>query len=267
MTNNFQSSIRLSLEELSVVIGLIGFPEVAKGLLYGQLGEISEDEEKGRLYAANHTLLAKDILKTQGSQTRLSEIIVRLVSPLISNEYSIRGSLGGAGRAEEVLTYYVRGEKLVEHRLILGVVNELTYIKSSEGIAEGYSHFFDIEKCELFDCASFSISSSQLEEAKSKAATAEDNAHSFLIKAGVPDKAGQLLAEDLHQPDYRGSVIRVSSVENQALNSDEGYLLLKGMSGRAWLMDIQIDNDKPILNIEPASQNAISVATQALLHK
>ena len=59
-TNNESLELRLALEEVVVLLNLMGHPQLARETLHALTGLITPDEERGRLLTANRTLLVFD---------------------------------------------------------------------------------------------------------------------------------------------------------------------------------------------------------------
>lgn len=64
--------LRLSLEEVVVLLNLMGHAQLAGETLRALVGPIAPDEMRGRLLAANRSLLARGIFKLAGDNCRLT---------------------------------------------------------------------------------------------------------------------------------------------------------------------------------------------------
>lgn len=258
--------LTLSLEEVAVVLSLLGYPEVAKGLLVTQLGEISADEERGRLLAANHSLLAKNILYLQGDKIRMEPPYAQLLGFLTTNDYALRGTIRQIGQPEQILNFYARGERLVEHRITHGVVHTFREVSDVEKALDACISFLGMESDAPFAAASFTLTNAQIEEARSLAAEQAEIAFNYLHELGAPKESARLFAEDLGQQKMRAAVLRVNVNMATGLTSDYGYLTLGGASGRYWLMDINALNGTSMLVVQPMTKALTRKLTRALMN-
>lgn len=265
MTNN-KTPVRLALglEELAVVLNLMGYPEVAKGALFGQLGEINVDEERGRLLAANNSLLARDLLYLQGDQIRMKSEYAQLLGFLVTNDFAVRGTVRRKGTAEEHLTYYMRDGRAVEHHITHVAVHafrKVTQVEANEALLASLVP----AGATPFESTSFTIDERQLDQAGSLTRNeGEASAIAFLCGLNVPEDASVLLADDLRRQNFRSAAMRVRMNMSEGLDADQGYLVLGGESGRAWHMDIHARNGDARLVVQPATARLMRQSTKAL---
>ncbi len=248
--NPTEYEIRLSLEELVVGLSLIGRPDVAKSILIGNLGEISPDEEKGRLLAANHTLMAKQVLSLQDNQPTLQVEFTDVISSLVEQAFLLRVSRIEGG-AEQLLAYYARPGFFVEHRIYEAVVHHFKKIADRRQVFAASVSFLGLDEATSFTCPETELTQQTLETAREQAAQSVDQAQAFLRQADVPAATISLLAEDLGRDLYRGTVMRVEAGQNGQPQANRGCLLLKGASGRAWIFNIFARDGQPFVKIMP----------------
>ncbi len=266
VNNNIVEHLSLGLEELVVVLNLLGYPEVAKGLLVSQLGELSPDEERGRLLAANHSLMAKEILYLQGGSIRMKEGPARLLGFLITNDYAVRGTARSTQAAEESLTYYVRNRSVVEHRLTHGVVHAFRESTPAAAV-DGLAAFMLPAGGEAFEAPSFTIGDAQWQEAQSLiAAEGAEAGAAFFRGLGAGEAPAAYLAEDLSRQTLRSAAMQVTVDMSEGINADHGYLILGSATGRAWAMDIRERNGAVELVIQPATEKLVGQLTKALFN-
>ena len=108
-----KTEVRLGIEELCLALSLMDEPEVAKGLLYVTFDEISPDEERGRLLAAGHSLMSRDLLCVKNGRSYLADEFRELVSILVDSDFSIHCNRKVAG-FEFTLAYYVKDKMVLE---------------------------------------------------------------------------------------------------------------------------------------------------------
>lgn len=263
---NNEDRLALGLEELVVVLNLLGYSEVAKGLIVTQLGEISPDEERGRLLAANHSLMAREILYLQGGSIRMKEGPARLLGFLIANDYAVRGTARSQSSGEETLTFYVRNGEVVEHRLTHGVVH--AFCRSAPAAAvDALAAFMLPADREAFQTPPFTIADARLQEAQALiAADGAEAGRAFFQGLGADETAAALLAEDLNRQTLRSAAMQVTIDMSTGINADRGYLILAGAAGRAWVMDIHEQNGAAELTVQPATDKLVKQLTKGLFN-
>lgn len=252
MTSLQSYHLRVSLEELAVLLSLTGHPAIAKNILVASLGEMNPDEEKGRLLAANHTLMAKDILTIQDAQPVLDAQVVRLVSVLSKQNFLLRLS-SGEGISERILTYYFQDDLVVEHQVHFGVVHLFEEVENAGVISVRAGSFLSLDSVAPFSVTEFSVAQHEMDQVRIEALQSTSAAITRLQKLGVSDHASKLLVEDISSSKLRGALVRVDFTNDGLPRSSRGSLVLKGVSGRAWLMDIHVDKNGPNLIVRPYS--------------
>jgi hypothetical protein len=258
--------LALGLEELVVVLNLLGYAEVAKGVLISHLGEMNPDEERGRLLAANHSLMAKDILYLQGNSIRMEEGPARLLGFLITNDYAVRGTARSKNGDEESLTYYVRNQSVVEQRITHGVVYAFQESTLSAAV-DALASFMLPAGGDAFQSPSFTLGNEQLEQAQLLIdAEGAEAGQAFFRRLQVPEAPAAYLAEDLSQPTLRSAAMQVTVDMNAGISADHGYLILGSATGRAWAMDIRERNGAGELIVQPATEKQVGQLTKALFN-
>jgi len=266
VTNDKTSvSLSLGLEELAVVLNLMGYPEIAKGTLISQLGEMSADEERGRLLAANHSLMARDILYLQGDAIRMKERYAKLLGFLITNDFALRGTMRRKDAPEEHLTLYVRKDRVAVHHITHSVVHSFQETTDVETALDTLSKLVLSANSVPFDAPQFAVNEEQMEQARTLAAEkGADETCDFLAGLNVPAAAARPFADDLSRQNFRSVVLRINIDLTEGPASDQGYLVLGGESGRAWHMDIHARNGDARLVVQPATAKLMRQSTKAL---
>jgi hypothetical protein len=260
--NTTENHYRLGIEELAVALSLAGSPESAKGLLVANFGELDENEERGRLLAAHHSLMARGLLTLKGQDPQLEEKFKRTVSFIIKNDYFLQFNKG-AGEIEDIRSYYYRKDKIIDHQIESGVIHALSQVGQREEIISSGIDYFGLQKLDSFDCPEVDIPQAQLEDVKTVAGTKPEETPAFLGSLGFDSSTSELLAEDFIDPQQRGSVMRV---ENQGgeLRSDRGFLVMIGKR-RGWLFRIFINKDETFVRILPGVPEVFSKELKAII--
>ncbi len=251
----------LGLEEVVVAIGLVGQPEVAKALLWSNVGEINADEERGRLLAAHHSLLAKGLITLQQNEAHPTEDLVQIATMLVEHTFIVRFSRG-SGVDERVLAYYFRDNRILSHAIGNGVSHHLVFVNDRDQMVDNGAQFVELIAAHE-DYPEVKVSEATLNKARELAHTAPDKLDELLTDAGMPETARLSLSEDLRQPAYRGSLMRVEAKDGQ-LRSDRGALLLKGKE-RLWLMEVQPADGEVMITIRLATQETLRYQIDALI--
>lgn len=244
-----QSTVQLSVEEMALAMSLAGMPETGKLFLYSAYGELSGEDESSRLYAAGHSLVARDLIYIVEGRAELSHDMKRIFSILTESEYSIQYVKQQEGLAN--LVYAVQGADIIEQASKQGVAYELTEVRDEEQIADGGIKFFGIGANATGQYPEASMPVSLLEELKAANAQPVEAIVGLLQTAGLPDQLSQPLAEDLHEPVYHGAVLRMDNA-NGELRSESGIFTLGGKD-RSWLFPLFEKEGEVYVRVEPSS--------------
>lgn len=243
--DGLQSSIQLCVEELCLALGMIGKPEVGKSLLYMAAGEISAVEEQGRLLAAGHSLLARNLLMIRDGQTQLVDELKRELFVLVDNDFIIQYNRK-VGNADQTLAYFVKDKAIVQQSIEQGVVYRLSASADRANIITGGIEYFGIER-EGVSYPEVQLPQSVLEKAKEASAESVDSVLTLLKSSGVPEPLGGFLSEDFQKSEYRGAAMRIEDREGK-LVSDEGFFLLKGPR-RIWLFPLMFKENETYVRV------------------
>lgn len=242
-------SYRLSVEELAFALGMLGGAEGASGFLRTVLGDRSQAELEGRLMAACHSLIARDLLKfdLQTQSKELDGNLAALVGILLQSDFSIRCSRSTVN-GELLCTYFFRGRDTVEHRIVQEIISSVRLLRPPQAAAASSLDFFGLAKGTAGTTGPVgTIPVSLLEQLREQAASArEDHLTPPLMAAGISAPLADRLAEDLLATEYRGSVIRIDNRNGQMV-SNKGFLILKGHE-RYWLLEI-LEQQEPLVRV------------------
>lgn len=256
--------IHLSLEELALLINLMGYPIVAKGLLTSQLGDISPQEERGRLLAANHTLLAKGMMELRGGKLYIEPAYSDLLDLLPNNDYAVRCVVSSEGSASQMLTYYLRDDQTVQQRITHGAVHSLRAVSSLTQAVEAIQALLMLDISQPHSHEIGYLRQEELEalpESYSDAADASQRLQAVGWAKGTADS----FAQDLFNQRLRGAVYRVEMNPEDKEWSERGFMLLTGISDRTWLMTPGGGPDSDSLLIKPATRDLVRDAIVILL--
>jgi hypothetical protein len=262
MFANSNANIEMSVEELALSLGLMGKPDTAKILLKAAFGEISSEEEKGRLLAASHSLVSRELVSVQDNQARLSSVVQEIVTMLVDCDFLIRFDLTKI-TSEETLSYYVRGETVLEQRINQGVAYRFSCSSGIAGIVHGGKSFFALADKTDIDCPDLVIPISIMEKARETSRSATEVAELF-ASSGVPNFVAILLTEDLREPLCRGSAMRIEGIDKQ-LMSNEGLLFLMGK--RQWLFPLVFKDEGPYVRIVPGTAMSFERQVRKMLRR
>lgn len=137
-------SFSLSIEEVAFALAAVGGSDVAAGFLQSVVGNLSPDQLSGRLTAASHSLLARQMLTIDLSeeQSSLSSDLAKIVSIFTGATSSIRCTkTHNAG--EMTLTYFVAHNGCLEYSTEQGVVSHLTLYDSLSEILSRILEFVE----------------------------------------------------------------------------------------------------------------------------
>lgn len=225
--------LRLSVEEVAFVLSAVDHPEMAHDLMVAQLGDMEEKEARARLLAAGHSLVSRGWLDVNESgETSLNERLSRLGHILVHTDFSIRYTRSYRP-VELTLAFHFEGDDIFAHTIEQGVAHHINQVQNEKQVIEDGLSFFALDQVSPFTCPQVEVPYDILEQIKDK----EDFSSILkpLEKLGVPEETRTLLAEDLHEVQYRGSVLRVEYGEDNVPKSDEGLLVLRGPE-RLWLL-------------------------------
>jgi hypothetical protein len=263
------NTFTLSIEELAYALGVLGGTEIASGYLGALLGERPQLELEGRLLAASHALVARDLLdfNPRTGDKQLSPELADLLRSLIQNEYSLRCNRVTAGE-EDGVNFYRAGNAWLEHRLSKAVVAHVTALAGIAMVARQSAMFFGlpIQSSKPLSGASQSVGviPAALLERFGRPGTQPLLAEitKLFVSAGLPLESASALAADLAAPILRGSMMKVET-RTEGLMADRGFLFFKGTRG-AWILEI-IPQAPPMLRVFVGNSDQLQRSVESLL--
>jgi hypothetical protein len=254
--------LRLSIEEMAFILSAVDQPEMAHDLMVAQLGDMEQEEAQARLFAAGHSLVARGWLTVNESgETKLSEQLSYLGHILVHTDFSIRYTRSYQP-VELTLAFHFYEDDIFAHAIEQGVTHHINQMPDKKEVIEEGIAFFALDQVKPFNCPQADVPYDLLEQIKD-----EENFSSILKSLenfDIPEEARTLLAEDLHEVQYRGSILRVEYKENNKPESDEGLLVLRGPE-RLWLLRPFIRDDEHYITLIPGTEETFRREVTALL--
>lgn len=256
-----------AIEELAYAVGVLGGTEVARGYLTALLGERPQQELEGRLLAASHALVARGYLDFDAASgdKKLKPDLAPLVDALIQHDYFLQCTRAGSGQ-EAVLNFHVTSDLYVAHWIEKSVVAHLEALTGQADVVARAGAFFDISASSAFADGPQqlgTIPADLLQKiGQSLAKTTPEQIAAQLNAAGLPVDIARPLAEDLHAPTFRGSVMKVK-VGDVGILSDRGFLIFQGLHG-CWFFEI-LPKTPPMLDVCVGSLEQFHRLFQALM--
>lgn len=252
---------RLSVEEVAAILSTVSQPEMAHDLMMAQLGDMSREEAHARLLAASHSLLARGYLNVNESgELSLSADMSRVAGILTHPDFSIRYTRSHQP-FELTLAFHFSGSEIYAHSLENGILHHLTLVERQESVTERGLTFFALDEIDPFTCPKVEMPYAIIEQIK------DEDSLSVILKTlegtQVPQETRTPFAEDVHQVQYRGSILRVE-YEDSKPQSDEGLLVLRG-TDRLWLLRLFVRNGNRYVTLLPGTEQAFRQEVIALL--
>jgi len=257
-----QTSIRLSIEEMAVVLSQMGQPEQGQSLIIAQLGEMNQDEARGRLLSATHSLLAREAMTFEPDGGFLLSDALRQVGRVLTRaDFTIRYTRAQTA-ADLQLTYHALHGRFYEHLLEQGVIHRLTEVNRPDEMIQSGLAFFEVAAAQPFESGVATIANPILETVMR--ATTADEARDLLRQAGMQDAVRQRFAEDLINSQFRGSALRIEYEADGSLRSDVGLLFLRGPE-RLWQLESEVRQGEAEWELSPATALGLRAALARLL--
>lgn len=256
-----EQEFALSVEELALGFSLLDAAQKAHDLMVAQLGEMTPEEARARLLAASHGLLARGWLSIdEEGKIRLEPSLERMVRALIAPTFSLQYSRAYRDATKFVLVYHFINGLVLAHWAEGGIVHRIKEVAGKEAAIQGGIDFFNVAEAASFTCSPSEVPYDVMRQIKDEGDPAV--VLQRLAEEGVEQATRAMLAEDIKNPVYRGSILRVEYEERP--RSDEGLLVLRGPE-RLWLFRIVHKGDKPFVIILPGTEEVFRKEVGALL--
>lgn len=229
-------SCDLSTEELAVVIGIAGRPEIAKGLLSSSFGEISVDEERGRLLAAHNSLLARKLIHLEAGQPQLHPEFKKTMAAFLVGRRLVRAGRTGLF-GEDMLAYYHHADGWLGHGIRDGVSHHLDFPFSLDRAEAAVEAFLSPVCPPLANSIRIALPDTLLTELSPEARRSYDDVLEVIRSVSPSNPAAQLLAQDFAEGPWRGSTTWMDQTDPNSVLT-RGMLWLQGVE-RLWMITAQ----------------------------
>ena len=246
-------SVELGIEEYSFALGLAGYPEAAKVLLVASFGQLTAEDEHGRLLSAGHSLMARKLLFLEEGVPTLAGEFRALLVALTEYDFAISFMRKSETVADTIL-YTVCAGGIVEQRLEQGVICQIQTLSDIPAIALAGIQFFGISLHTDDLRAEAALPRAVLSRALDTVAQAPDRTLGTLLEAGLPEPLATALAGSFTQMESRGLVTRLDNTDGRVALTQE-ILFLRG-NGRAWLFPALSGADKEHVRVMPGTPAA-----------
>jgi hypothetical protein len=247
-----KTEYRLSIEELAYLMGALGEPDIAGGFLVVLLGELTPSETEGRLYAASHSLMARDLLHvdTTTGEQEICEPLADMVRGIVYHDFSLRCSYVETG-IERSAAFFVSENRIVQHVLEQQVVSNIEFAPTLENAAERCAHLFGLKLVPQATSMAKplgAIAPSLLDEASAlDPTTSLQQMIDTFAGGGLSLPVAEEVADDIVHQHSRGSVLWTARPNEEQEVTQRGMLLLRGRE-RFWTMILD-DEDPPMLTV------------------
>ncbi len=236
---------RLAIEEVAFALGAVGGADTAAGFLTALIGPRPSEDLAGRMAAASHSLLARELLTTAPDFTEptLHPTLRQAAESMMRGENVLRVTTTAATGAR-LVTFFLDGPGPVQHELIAGVVSHLTVLANTTQVsAEIAAIIAPLAADGASDAEPLGrIPVAQLRELRVKAGTVS---HAELAAeiAGILPEAAAALAAVMQDPAATWTAtLRLSTGE--AGTSEAGYgVFTVFVSETGWLFDLSTDTE------------------------
>ncbi len=258
---------QLSLEEVAFAMGYLGGAKVAAGYLTAITGKLSSDELAGRMTAASHSLLARDLLVLDAATARASmeQELQQAIAALMTGENSLRVSATTDG-LDNVVTFFLDGSRPVRHQLIQEVVTRLILMADMEAVALDIVRLLCPEGLpEQTSAARIGVMPvAVLQQARSQAMIASVAQLISLLQGALPLETAVRLASDFSDPQATwGAVLRLKAGTGGVLEANQGCFTVS-LPEHGWLFDMATDPAQAevfALSVRTVQQAALRLAT------
>lgn len=255
--------VRLSVEELALILIQHGQVVSGQGVMQATLGDIGSEEMRFRLLSAGHSLIARELMRMEkDGRFTFSDPVKQIVRPLTKADFSIRYSKS-VENGEENLSYHFAKGSVFEHSLEQGIIHIISEVKEEVVVKAGWI-FFNGEQTAQFQSSLVEVDNALFEQIMAN--PDQEEVSRRLVEAGVTKSEANLIAEDMQNSKYRGSALRVEYDKDNLPTSNRGILTLRGPN-RMWLVRPQLTNGNGIVTLRPASQAAFAEEVTSLIKK
>lgn len=255
--------LEFGIEELAVVLSLTGKLNEAKSLLSSKFGEISDDEEKGRLLAAHNSLLARNIIMQSNGKPILDQNANNLIDIFSQSKKIIRFGKS-TKNGEELISYYEHRDAYLEHSIIHGVAHRFHYPVGNKEIEEKAKSFFSPRTSPKIRKISIEIPSSKILNMPIGGWTTQEEVIALICDdEGAITTEVQQLASDIVNAKWRGITTWINHPGTEYLFT-KGYLWIQGEDA-LWMINSVDVGDSNRLKAETCSKKDFSQKIERLI--
>lgn len=260
--------LRLSVEELAFAMGFLGGADVAASFLETILGKQNKDNLSGRVTAASHSLIARELLTLDlvTGENRLEETFSQLVRAMMESGRSIRIQQMADGQ-EATLTCFVHDGILAAHELELGVVSILEKLPGKDALLQRLMDFVAPPEETAVSPPVGQISTDTLQIVRQFAAQNKTNDVKSALAGHLSGEVVEELTADLRKDHIAwGSILSLvtsSRDANTPVESNEGILYAAIPREKLWLF--QLKANEPTCTVFRGSKAQLNAQLQQLL--
>ena len=244
----------LGVEELAMIYGLIGKPELGQLTLENVYEELSEAHVSVLMTSASHSMLARGICSiNENGSVHLDEEVEKAFSPVVLSDYLVTFILDGQDIGNMQWQLFVSQKFGFTSFLVTagvayivghGTLRDLsTYIEEAFGVLMPDSFECDEENLILeIELTSLVKAMSIVEENKSP--------QKVFLAAGWHEETSQKITRDLTNQLMRGSVLRLNAgseaSEAEQMQASKPTLLFLVGSSKVWTFDFASPEENEI---------------------
>jgi hypothetical protein len=256
MGNDHMKKIQLDfgVEEFAVSMSMFERPEEAKGLLISALGEISPEEERGRLLAAYNSLFARGLIaySNQHTDPALHSDIKAMLNLFFGSQTLIRVSKISE-MSENTVSYYSCNDGWLEHCINEGVSHRFSYPLNEKEITKRISAFLSPQPVSSAQQSLLlKVPTDILFNAPAGTLSNYDELLSILSKDSEVTDEMKMLADDIVNGQWRASTVWISHPDTEQLLM-KGYLWVQGAK-RLWKLNSDSAEQSEFLDASLCSQ-------------
>jgi len=234
---------RLAIEEVAFALGAVGGADTAAGFLTALIGPRPSEDLAGRMAAASHSLLARELLTATPDFTEatLHPTLQQAVESMMRGDNVLRVTTTAA-TGSRLVTFFLDGPAPVQHELTTGVVSHLTVLASAAEVPGAVAAIIappatqEVSETEPLG----RLPVAQLRELRVKAGTVLHVELAAELASVLPEAAAALAA-DMQDPAATWTVtLRLTTGEAGTAEAGYGVFSVFG-SETGWLFDMSTD--------------------------
>lgn len=238
---------RIAVEELAFAMGFLGDSAAAAGFLNTIFGEQNQDNLSGRITAASHSLLARDLLTIDlgSGESRLTDEFHDIVQTIVTSGRSVRCQRLVEGQ-DQVLTFFFSDGRIVSHEIEMGVVSRLAPIDHVDEVSVQVVAFLEpVSVGQPIMEPLGRLSTDALQRIRQAAAIGDSQQINAELEGKISPSVVADLLEDLSDPKIVwGSILRLETVsgDSETAVTSDNAILSASVIDRRWLFLIR-DSD------------------------